>query len=104
MTNKVSLIAKITAQSDKVEEMKEALKTLMAATDEESGLEIYAAHADANDPAVFWFYELYTDNDALGAHGQGERMKAAMGTMGALLDGAPEIHMVTPFVAKGLEL
>ena len=102
--SKLSLIAKVTAQEDKVDEMVAALKNLMTATDEEPGLEIYAAHQDANSPEVFWFYELYTDEAALGVHGAGERMKAAMGNMGALLAGAPEIHMMSPVAAKGLEV
>jgi len=102
--SKVSLVARITAQEGKADEMIEALKNLMGATDEEPGLEIYAAHQDTNNPEVFWFYELYTDNDALGVHGQGERMKAAMGAMGGLLAGAPEINLVTPVAAKGIEI
>ncbi len=102
--SKVALVAKLNVQPGKSDEVDAALATLMEATEEEAGLEIYAAHRDANNPDVIWFYELYTDGDALAVHGQGEQMKAAMGGLGGLLAGAPEITMVNPLVAKGLEL
>lgn len=100
---KVALIAKLNAQPGKGEEIEQALTALAGAADEEAGLEIYAAHRDPNSPDTIWFYELYADDEALGVHGSGDKMKAAMGTLGGLLAGAPEIHVLAPLAAKGLD-
>ncbi len=100
---KISLMATLTAADGKEEAMKEAIGALIAAAEEEPGLEIYSAHASRDEPAVFRFFELYTDSDALKAHGKGERMAAAMGALGDLLAGPPEILRLTPIAAKGFD-
>jgi len=102
MSNKVSLIAKLTAAEGKADELAASLANLIAAAEEEAGLEVYSAHADQNDPQVFWFFEVYSDSDALAVHGKGDQMKAAMGALGGLLGGRPEVTMMTPVVAKGI--
>lgn len=102
--SKISLIAKLTAADGKVDELKSALDVLVAAADEEDGLEIYSAHADPNDESAFYFFELYTDQEALDVHGKGEAMAAAMGAMGGLLAGRPEITLLSPLVAKGMDV
>jgi quinol monooxygenase YgiN len=102
--SKISLIAKLTAAEGKADELKAALANLIAAADEEPGLEIYSVHADASDANVFYFFELYTDQAALDVHGKGDQMKAAMGAMGGLLAGRPEVSMLTPVVAKGMDV
>jgi quinol monooxygenase YgiN len=53
---------------------------------------------------VYYFFELYTDGDALGVHGKGDGMKAAMGKFAGLLGGRPEITMMSPVVAKGMDI
>jgi quinol monooxygenase YgiN len=102
--SKIALIAKLTAAEGKADEMKAALADLIAAADSESGLEIYSAHADADDPNTFYFFELYADQAALEVHGKEEPMRGAMKTLGGLLGGRPEVTRLTPVVAKGLEL
>ena len=101
---KISLMATLTAADGKEDELKDALVALIAAADEEPGLEIYSVHASRDEPAVFRFFELYADSDALKVHGKGERMAAAMTTLGSLLAGPPEILRLTPFAAKGIDL
>lgn len=100
---KLSLTATLTCQDGKTDEFDVALATLIEASEEEPGLEIYSAHRvpDTND---YVFFELYTDEDALAVHGKGPEMRSAMGALGALLAGAPAITMLTPVVAKGMEL
>ncbi len=102
--SKISLIAKLTAAEGKTEELATALGALISAADEEDGLEIYAAHRDAANDDVFWFYELYAGQDALDVHGKGDGMKAAMAALGALLGARPEITMLRPLVAKGIDV
>ena len=102
--SKISLIAKLTAADGKADELRAALGNMIAAADEEAGLEVYSVHADSGDPNVFYFFELYADQAALDVHGKGDGMKAAMGALGGLLGGRPEVTMLTPVAAKGLAL
>lgn len=101
--SKVSIIAKLVAAEGKGPELEAKLAELVAAADSEDGLEVYAASADNGEENVYWFFELYSDADALKVHGKGDEMKAAMGALGPFLAGRPEVHVSRPVVAKGLE-
>jgi quinol monooxygenase YgiN len=102
--SKISLIAKLTAAEGKADELDAALRSVVEAADEEDGLEVYSVHADTEDPNVFYFFELYQDQAALDVHGRGDRMKPAMKALGSMLAGRPEVTMLNPVAAKGLEL
>lgn len=101
---KISLIAKLTAVDGKIDELEAAMRHVIDEAEEEPGLEVYSVHAAQAEPGVYWFFEVYADDAAFAAHGKGERMRAAMGGFGGLLDGRPEITMLTPIAAKGLDL
>lgn len=102
--SKISLIAKLTAAEGKADELEAALASLIAAAEEEAGLEVYSAHADREQPGVYYFFEVYADADALAVHGKGDGMKSAMKQLGSFLGGRPEVTMLEPLVAKGLTL
>ncbi len=102
--SKIALSATLTAAEGKGDDLEAALHTLVAAADEEPGLEIYTVARSQDDPNIFIFYELYTDADALAAHGKGDKMKAAMGSMGGLLAGRPETSLLDPVAGKGVDL
>ena len=102
--SKISLIAKLTAAEGRSDELRAALADLVDAADEEDGLEVYSVHAADDAPAVFHFFELYRDEAAFAEHGSGERMRAAMGAVGACLAGRPEVTRLTPVAAKGLAI
>ena len=102
--SKISLIAKLTAVEGKESELEDALRGVVAAADEEPGLEVYTAHAAHDQPGVYYFFEVYADADAHAVHGKGERMRAAMGAFGGLLAGRPELTMLTPVAGKGIDL
>jgi quinol monooxygenase YgiN len=102
--SKISLIAKLTAAEGKTAELSEAITAVVAAGDEEDGLEVYSAHAPDDEPGVFYFFEIYRDDEAMAVHGKGERMGAAMGAFAGLLGGRPEIIKMTPIAAKGLDI
>lgn len=102
--SKISLIAKLTAAEGKADELRSAFGAMITAAEEETGLEIYSVHADSADSNVFYFFELYSDQAALDVHGKGDGMKAAMGALGGLLGGRPEVTMMSPVVAKGLDV
>ncbi|MGB1727713.1 MAG: putative quinol monooxygenase [Ilumatobacteraceae bacterium] len=100
---KISLIAKLPCNEGMNDEFEAALANLIEASNEEAGLEIYSAHR-ANDSNDYYFFELYADDDALAVHGKGATMKSAMGALGPFLAGRPEVTLMTPVVAKGLEV
>ena len=102
--SKIALIAKLTAAEGKADELEAAIKNVVDAADEEAGLEVYAASRVSDDPGVFYFFEVYRDGDALGVHGKGERMRAAMGAFGGLMAGRPEVTVMSPVGAKGLDV
>lgn len=102
--SKISLIAKLTAADGKADELETALHGLIAAAEEEPGLEIYSVHRDDDDANAFYFFELYADQDAVDVHGKGDGMKAAMAAVGGLLGGRPDVTRLTPVVAKGMAL
>ena len=96
--SKISLIAKLTAAEGKSAELEAVLGEVVTAAEEEAGLEIYSAHKDSANEGM------YTDGKALGVHGKGDGMKAAMGKFAGLLGGRPEITMMSPVVAKGMDI
>lgn len=102
--SKISLLAKLTAAEGKGEELEAAAGPLIAAAEEEPGLEVYSFHKDTSNENVYYFFELYTDAAALEVHGKGDGMKAAMAALGGCLAGRPEISMLSPVAAKGLDI
>ena len=102
--SKISLIAKLTAADGKSSELEAALANVIAAAEEEEGLEVYSAHAANDDPGVYYFFELYRDDEAKAVHGEGDAMRGAMGAFGGLLGARPEIITMTPIAAKGLDI
>lgn len=102
--SKISLIAKLTAAEGKSAEFEDALKGVVDAAAEEDGLEVYSAHAVKDEPGVYYFFELYRDDEAMSVHGKGDGMKKAMAAFGGSLAGRPEITRMTPVAAKGLDV
>jgi len=66
--SKIALIAKLTAAEGKAAELETVLADVIAAAEEEAGLEIYSAHKANDEEDTYYFFELYTDADALGVH------------------------------------
>ena len=102
--SKISLIAKLTAADGAAADLETALASLIEVANEEAGLEIYSVHSVNDEPGTYWFFEMYTDDAAMSAHGKGDGMKTAMGEVGKHLAGRPEVTMMTPVAAKGLTL
>jgi quinol monooxygenase YgiN len=102
--SEISLVAKLSAVEGKQSELEAALCDLIEAADDEEGLEVSSAHRSDDEPGVHDFFELSRDQEAKDAHGRGERMRAAMGALGGLLAGRPEVVQLTPIAAKGLDL
>ena len=102
--SKISLIAKLTAVDGKAEELEAAMRVVIEAADEEDGLEVYSAHRVDGEPGAYYFFEIYRDQAAWDAHGKGDRMRDAMAGFAGLLAGRPELTVMAPVAAKGLDV
>lgn len=102
--SRISLIAKLTAADGKHAELEARLQDLVAAADEEAGLEVYSVFKASDEAATYYFVEVYRDQAAVDAHGRGDGMRAAMGALGGLLAGRPEIIGLEPIASKGLDV
>jgi quinol monooxygenase YgiN len=102
--SKVAMIAKLTAVDGKRDELAAVLEKIFPAVEHEDGTEVYALHEDLGEPNVLWFYELYRDNDAMGAHGTSDAMREMLGGLAGLVGAPPEMHMLQPRRAKGLAI
>jgi quinol monooxygenase YgiN len=101
---KVAVLAKMVAQDGKRDEAVAKLQALVDHVATEGGTEVYAMHVSESDPNVIWFYELYTDAEALGTHGSSDVMKQVGGGLRDVMAARPEITVLTPVAAKGLDL
>jgi quinol monooxygenase YgiN len=102
--SKVGVIAKMQAQPGKRQEALDALQQLVDNAQGEAGTLIYAMHVDTADEATIWFYELYSDGDALAAHSGSDVMKQVGMGLREVMAGRPELHVLSPVAGKGLDL
>jgi len=99
----VSLLAKFKVKDGKGDELVAAFESLFEHVKQEPGTLLYVMSRAKDDPDVFWFSELYTDDDAFAAHGASDAMAKAMPTLGPLI---PECELILgePVLAKGLRV
>jgi quinol monooxygenase YgiN len=100
--SKVAVIAKITALPDKRDEVVAILSGMVKKVEDEPGTLVYSLNTDKGDPDVIWFYELYTDDAALGTHGGSDAMKEMGQQLRGLAAGRPELFVLDLVAAKGL--
>ncbi len=102
---KPAMIAKLTAAEGKRDELIAACQKMIDyVTANESGTEVYVLHKDLKDANAVWYYEMYTDGDALKTHG-GSDMIASFGKdIAPLLGGKMELIRLEPVAGKGLSL
>lgn len=102
--SKVAAIAKLTAAEGQRDALVKVMEQLIDAAEAEAGTELYILNLDAAEADAIWFYELYTDNDALSAHSGSDTMKAIGAQLGGLVAGRPELHFLTPHRGVGVDL
>jgi autoinducer 2-degrading protein len=98
---KVSLLARFTAKEGKADELVAAFEPLMEQVRNEPGTLLYVMNRAKDNPDVFWFAELYADDDAFAAHGASDAMAEAMLVLGPLI-AESELILGEPVLAKGL--
>lgn len=92
----VVVVATLTAKPESVDAVRDACKQAMEVVHQEPGCDLYSLHeADR----TFVFVEQWADEDALKVHSTAPAIATLFGTIGELLDGAPDIKMLQPVVA-----
>jgi quinol monooxygenase YgiN len=99
---KVAVFARIPAQPGKRDELVKALQAAIDNANTEDGTLTYIMHVDDKEPDAVFFYELYTDQDALTAHGTSDRFKEIGKSLRDLAGGRPDLQILTPVIGKGL--
>jgi quinol monooxygenase YgiN len=100
---KVSMLARLKVKDGKGDELVKAFGPIFEQVDREPGTEVYALNRAKDDPNVFWFYELYTDDSALAAHGSSDAMTKVGPSLGPLI-AESELILGEPVQAKGLSI
>ncbi len=100
--SKVSVVGSFTCQEGKAEEMEAVLTAMVEAARDEPGVEIYSYHRGENN--TFWFFALMADGESMQNHGQSEAMQQAMAEFGPLMASPPQMNVLTPVAALGLDL
>ncbi len=97
----VSLIAKIKAKAGSEAKLEEAFKDMIKKVRvAEPGCEAYVLHKSSKDPTQFIWFEKYVDQAAFDTHRKTEHMKEMGGRIADLLDGRPELEMMTELDRK----
>ena len=92
----ISVVATMKAKPESVDAVRNACTQAIEAVHSEPGCDLYSLHeADG----TFVFVEQWADADALKTHSTAPAVATLFGTVGELLDGAPDIKMLTPVVA-----
>ena len=99
---KVAVLARIPAQPGKRDDLVAALNAFIDNANTEAGTLLYILHTNDKDPDAVFFYELYTDQDALTAHGTSDAFKEIGKGLRDLAGGRPELTFLTPVIGKGL--
>ncbi|HYV60640.1 MAG TPA: putative quinol monooxygenase [Acidimicrobiia bacterium] len=97
----VSLLTKVTAKEGKADQLLAAVQPLFDQVRNEPGTLLYVMNRAKDDPNVFWFSELYADDDAFAAHGASDTMAKVGPTLGPLI-AETEFIVSEPVLAKDL--
>jgi len=100
--SKTSLIVRMKTQPGKRDEALAALVAALPSAEAEEGTEIYSFHCDKADPDLLWVFELYTDDAALGVHGQSQAVAEMFGVIGPLLAEPADLHLCDLHAGKGV--
>ena len=89
--SQIVVVATLTAQPDKADEVQELLSGLLEPVHAEDGNVLYALHRGIDDPARFVFVEVWESKDALKVHGKQPHMADVLSKAGPLLASPPDI-------------
>lgn len=87
----IHVVARVTAQPERVAELAAVLHALLAPTRREAGCIRYQLFRNAAEPCDFVFMEEWSSREAMEAHLQTPHIQEAFAKAGPLLAKAPEI-------------
>jgi quinol monooxygenase YgiN len=99
--SKIAVLAKLKSVDGQRSALVDALQTALQTAAGEAGTMYYLLHEDPSEENTLWFYELYADQAALDAHRTSDAFKALGAAIRDLVDGRPELTMLTPIGGKG---
>jgi quinol monooxygenase YgiN len=97
----VAVIAKIRSAPGKRAELAKEFGTALSEVENEAGTLTYILHEDQKDEDLLWFYETYSDQDALKAHGSSEWMRRSGRSSGRSWAAVPSFTFLNPSAARG---
>ena len=101
MSNKLTIVARIEANHDKIDLVKSKLLKLIEPTLNEAGCIQYDLHQDSDNPAVFLFYENWENRELWQAHMNNAHLaEYVRATQGAVA--ASNLYEMTKLQAFGL--
>ena len=96
----ITIVARLTAKQGSEKQLEEALRAMIPKVREEPGALAYVLHRSVKNPALFVFYEVYTDQAALEHHSKTPHMAELQSKLPALLDSRPTIDILTELDKK----
>lgn len=92
--SKLTVVAKVVAKKEAVENVRTELLKMIAPTRREQGCIEYRLHQDNNDPAVFVFYENWENAACLERHMASEHFRAYLNAVDGLI-ADKVVHLMT---------
>ncbi|KAF0247912.1 MAG: hypothetical protein FD167_2688 [bacterium] len=92
MSNQIHIVARIVAQADKVEIVRETLLGLVEPTRKEAGCISYQLLQNNADPTDFTFVEVWANQKAIDAHFATTYVQEALAKVPTLVAKAPDIQ------------
>lgn len=83
---KLTVVAKLTAKKESVENVKKELLKLITPTRDEAGCIEYILHQDSDNPAVFIFYETWESSDCLEKHMNSDHFTSYISAVGSMIE------------------
>lgn len=88
----VHIVARITAKSDAVTQLRAVLEALLTPTRQEAGCHRYLLLQNQQDPTDFTFVEEWADDAAIDQHLRSAHLQRAFAQAAGLLAGQPDIQ------------
>lgn len=90
----VTVVAKVVAKKECIENVKSELQKLVEPTRNEVGCIEYLLHQDCDDPGVFIFYETWESLDCLEKHMSTDHFSSYVNAVGGMLE-EKAVHKMT---------
>ena len=88
----LGVVARIVAKPESVDAVRDGLKSLLQPTRGETGCILYELMQNAADPTDFTFYEEWTDEQALDAHGRSAHVASAFALLKDHVAAPPDVR------------